>query len=128
MAYKRKAKKRVTRNVESVVAHVRATFNNTLVSVTTTDGDVILRGSCGQLGFKGARKGTPFAATQVATNMAKELTGMGVRVIEVNLQGPGSGRDSVVRAFQASGLSVSTLRDVTPLPHNGCRSPKKRRV
>ncbi|MBT4594829.1 30S ribosomal protein S11 [bacterium] len=128
MAYKRKAKKRVTRNVENVVAHVRATFNNTLVSVTTTDGDVILRGSCGQLGFKGARKGTPFAATQVATNMAKELTGMGVRVIEVNLQGPGSGRDSVVRAFQASGLSVSTLRDVTPLPHNGCRSPKKRRV
>lgn len=128
MAYKKKSKKKVLRNIETVVAHVRSTFNNTLVSITTTDGDVLLRGSSGQLGFKGARKGTPFAATQIANKLARELTGMGVRLVEVNLQGPGSGRDSVVRALQSSGLSVTLLRDVTPLPHNGCRPPKKRRV
>ena len=127
MAYK-KSKKKQTRNVESVIAHVKSSFNNTLVSITTTTGDVLMRGSAGQHGFKGARKGTPFAATQIASKLAKELTGMGVRMVEVNMQGPGSGRDSVVRALQASGLNVMTLRDVTPLPHNGCRAPKKRRV
>ena len=128
MAYKKKSKKKQLRNVETVVAHVKATFNNTLVSITTTSGDVLLRGSSGQFGFKGARKGTPFAATQIANKLAKELTGMGARLVEVNLQGPGSGRDSVVRALQSSGLTVTVLRDVTPLPHNGCRAPKKRRV
>lgn len=128
MAYKKKSKKKALRNVETVVAHVKSTFNNTLVSITTTDGDVLLRGSSGQFGFKGSRKGTPFAATQIANKLAKELTGMGARLVEVNLQGPGSGRDSVVRALQSSGLSVTVLRDVTPLPHNGCRPPKKRRV
>lgn len=127
MAYK-KSKKRQTRNIESVIAHVKSSFNNTLVSITTTTGDVLMRGSAGQHGFKGARKGTPFAATQIASKLAKELTGLGVRMVEVNMQGPGSGRDSVVRALQASGLNVMTLRDVTPLPHNGCRAPKKRRV
>ena len=127
MAYK-KSKKRAPRNVESVIAHVQASFNNTLVSITTMTGDVIVRGSAGQLGFKGARKGTPFAATQIGTNIAKDLLGLGVRSVEVNLQGPGHGRDSVVRAFQSSGLNVAVLRDVTPLPHNGCRPPKKRRV
>jgi|SRR5579862_2945183 small subunit ribosomal protein S11 len=127
MAYK-KSKKKQTRNVESVIAHVKSSFNNTLVSITTTTGDVLMRGSAGQHGFKGARKGTPFAATQIASKLAKELTGIGVRMVEVNMQGPGSGRDSVVRALQASGLNVMTLRDVTPLPHNGCRAPKKRRV
>jgi small subunit ribosomal protein S11 len=127
MAYKKKTKKRVLKNIETVIAHVKASFNNTLVSITTTDGDVISRGSSGALGFKGARKGTPFAATQIASNLAKGLVEMGVRSIEVNLQGPGHGRDSVVRALQASGLSITVLRDVTPLPHNGCRSPKKRR-
>ena len=128
MAYKRKGKKRQIKNVESVIAHVRSTFNNTLVCITTTGGDVIMRGSSGQLGFKGARKGTPFAATQVASGMAKELVANGVRVAEVNMQGPGSGRDSAVRALQAAGITVTVLRDVTPLPHNGCRPPKKRRV
>lgn len=127
MAYKKKTKKRHG-GIETVIAHVQSSFNNTLVSVTTTDGDVLMRGSSGQLGFKGARKGTPFAATQIATNLAKELVTQGVRLIEVNMQGPGAGRDSVVRAFQASGLNVTTLRDVTPLPHNGTRPPKKRRV
>ena len=128
MAYKRKSKKQQLKNVESVVAHIRSTFNNTLVSITTPSGDVLLRGSSGQFGFKGARKGTPFAATQIANKLAKDMQGIGVRVVEVNMQGPGSGRDSVVRAFQSSGLSVTVLRDVTPLPHNGCRPPKKRRV
>lgn len=128
MAYKKKTKKSAKRKVEAVIAHVSSTFNNTMVSVTTMNGDVIARGSAGQLGFKGSRKGTPFAATQIANKLAKDLAAMGTRTMEVNLQGPGSGRDSVVRAFQASGIQVSTLRDVTPLPHNGCRSPKKRRV
>lgn len=121
-----KKKKRAA--IDTAVAHVTSTFNNTLVSVTTTDGDVLVKGSAGQLGFKGARKGTPFAATQVGNKVAKDLSDFGVRAIEVNVQGPGSGRDSVVRAFQSSGLAVTVLRDVTPLPHNGCRSPKKRRV
>lgn len=127
MAYKKKTKK-VKRNIETAVANVQSSFNNTLVSITTLDGDVLLRGSSGRLGFKGSRKGTPFAASQIGSNLAKEMLGLGIRNVEVNLQGPGSGRDSVVRAFQSSGISVSVLRDVTPLPHNGCRSPKKRRV
>lgn len=127
MAYK-KSKKKVQKNVESVIAHIQSSFNNTLVAITTTDGDVIARGSAGAMGYKGTRKGTPFAATQVANKLAKELIGMGVKVVEVNMQGPGSGRDSVVRALQSSGLGVSILRDVTAIPHNGCRPPKKRRV
>jgi small subunit ribosomal protein S11 len=127
MAYKKKTKK-VKRHVDSVVAHVKSTFNNTLVSITTMEGDVLLRASAGKLGFKGSRKGTPFAAGQIGSNLAKEMQTLGVKSVEVNLQGPGSGRDSVVRAFQASGIMVSVLRDVTPLPHNGCRAPKKRRV
>ena len=128
MAYKKKSKKTQLKNIDSVVAHVRATFNNTIVTITTTSGDVLLRGSSGQLGFKGTRKGTPFAATQVASKISKDLAVIGVKVVEVSMKGPGSGRDSVVRALQASGLSVLSLRDVTPLPHNGCRPPKKRRV
>lgn len=127
MAYKKKTKKQ-KRKVDSAVVHVTSTFNNTLVSVTTVDGDVLLRGSAGQHGFKGSRKGTPFAASQIASTLAKEMNLMGVKTVEVNLQGPGSGRDSVVRSLQSSGLNVSVLRDVTPLPHNGVRAPKKRRV
>ncbi len=127
MAYKKKSKK-AKRHVDSVVANVRSTFNNTLVSIATMEGDVLLRGSSGQLGFKGSRKGTPFAASQIGANLAKEMHNMGVKNVEVNLQGPGSGRDSVVRALQSAGLNITVLRDVTPLPHNGCRAPKKRRV
>ena len=127
MAYKKKTKK-VKRQIDSAIAHIKSTFNNTLVSVTTTEGDVLLRNSSGRLGFKGARKGTPFAAGQIGTILGKEMTSMGIRSVEVNMQGPGSGRDSVVRSLQAAGLTVSVLRDVTPLPHNGCRAPKKRRV
>ncbi len=128
MAYKKKSKKKQLKNIDTVVAHVRSTFNNTLISVTTLDGDVIVRGSSGQLGFNGTRKGTPFAATQIGNKVARELVDLGARMIEVNMRGPGSGRDSVVRALQSSGLNVTMLRDVTPLPHNGCRPPKKRRV
>ncbi|BDC34342.1 30S ribosomal protein S11 [Candidatus Dependentiae bacterium Noda2021] len=127
MAYKKKTKKTKIQ-VDSVIAHVKSTFNNTLVAITTLDGNVLLRGSAGQMGFKGARKGTPFAAGQIGTTLAKEMNIMGIKKVEVNLQGPGSGRDSVVRSLQASGLDVQVLRDVTPLPHNGCRPPKKRRV
>jgi small subunit ribosomal protein S11 len=127
MAYKKKTKKQ-KRHIDSVIAHVKSTFNNTLVSITTESGDVVLTGSSGRLGFKGARKGTPFAATQIGSTLAKEMLGLGVKNVEVNLQGPGSGRDAVIRALQASGLNISLLRDVTPLPHNGCRAPKKRRV
>lgn len=127
MAYKKKIKK-VKRQLSSAVVHVKSSFNNTLVTVTTETGDVILNGSAGALGFKGSRKGTPFAASQVASNLAKDMITMGVKVVEVNLQGPGAGRDSVVRSFQSSGINVSVLRDVTPLPHNGCRPPKKRRT
>lgn len=127
MAYKKKTKK-TKRQVDTAVAHVKSSFNNTLVAVTTTEGDVLLRGSAGKLGFKGARKGTPFAASQIGSTLAKEMSLLGIKTLEVNLQGPGAGRDSVVRAFQSSGLSISVLRDVTPLPHNGNRPPKKRRV
>jgi len=127
MSYKKKTKK--TRKVGSVIIHVQSTFNNTLVTVTTVDGDVLLRGSCGKLGFKGARKGTPFAASQVDTILAKEMTSLGVDSIEaINMTGPGAGRDAVARSFQAAGFPINTLRDVTPLPHNGTRQPKKRRV
>ncbi len=128
MAYKKKSKKKIKRQVDSVIANVKSTFNNTIVSVTTMDGDVLLRGSSGRLGFKGSRKGTPFAASQIASLLAKEMQTFGIKTMEVNLQGPGSGRDSVVRTFQSAGFRISVLRDVTPLPHNGCRAPKKRRV
>ena len=127
MAYKKKPKKQKQR-IASAIAHVKSTFNNTIVSVTTMEGDVLFSSSAGRLGFKGSRKSTPFAASQIASNLAKEMQAVGVKTLEINMQGPGSGRDSVVRAFQSSGLAVSVLRDVTPLPHNGCRAPKKRRV
>jgi small subunit ribosomal protein S11 len=130
MAYKKKSKnkKKQFKNIDTVTAHVSSTFNNTLVAITTVEGDVVSRGSSGQLGYKGSRKGTPFAATQIGSKLGKELVEAGVRNVEVNLKGPGSGRDSVVRALQSSGLTVTILRDVTPIPHNGCRPPKKRRV
>src|SRR3990167_4125174 len=127
MAYKKKSKK-VKRQLSSAVVHVKSTFNNTLVTITTEDGNVILSGSAGKSGFKGSRKGTPFAASQISSVLAKDMTLMGIKSVEVNLQGAGSGRDSVVRSLQGAGLNISVLRDVTPLPHNGCRPPKKRRV
>jgi small subunit ribosomal protein S11 len=127
MAYKKKVKK-TRKNVDNAIVHVKSSFNNTLVTITTTDGDVLMGGSAGRLGFKGARKGTPFAAGQIASGLVKDMQACGIKNLEVNLQGAGSGRDSVVRAFQGAGFSISVLRDVTPLPHNGPRPPKKRRV
>jgi small subunit ribosomal protein S11 len=127
MSYKKRSKK-VKVQVDSAIAHVRSTFNNTIVSITTADGDVLFRSSAGRLGFKGARKSTPFAASQIAAGLAKEMSDFGIKMVEINLQGPGSGRDSVVRSFQSAGFKITTLRDVTPLPHNGTRPPKKRRV
>ena len=127
MAYKKKPKKQKQR-VTSAIAHVKSTFNNTIVSITNMEGDVLFSSSAGRLGFKGSRKSTPFAASQIASNLAKEMQVVGVKTLEINMQGPGSGRDSVVRAFQSAGFAVSVLRDVTPLPHNGCRPPSKRRV
>lgn len=126
MAYKKVKKTR--RQVDSAIVHVKSTFNNTLVSITTLTGDVIMRCSSGRLGFKGSRKGTPFAGSQIGANLAKEMSAYGIKTLEVNLQGPGSGRDSVVRTLQSHGFNISILRDVTPLPHNGVRAPKKRRV
>lgn len=127
MSYKKKSKKAKTR-IESAVAHVRSTFNNTIVSITSQAGDVLFRCSAGKLGFKGARKSTPFAASQIAGALAKDMSDYGIKMLEINLQGPGSGRDSVVRSFQSAGFKITMLRDVTPLPHNGVRAPKKRRV
>lgn len=127
MSFTKKTKKN-KRQLTSAVAHVKSSFNNTLVTITSPEGDVVLSSSAGKLGFKGSRKGTPFAASQIAGGLAKDMQAMGIKTVEVNLQGPGSGRDSVVRAFQGSGIHVSVLRDVTPLPHNGPRPPKKRRV
>ncbi len=126
MVYKKT--KKTKHVVDTAVAHVKSTFNNTLVAITTLEGDVLLRGSAGKLGFKGARKGTPFAASQIGSTLAKEMVAIGIKSVEVNLQGLGAGRDSVVRALQSSGIAISVLRDVTPLPHNGTRAPKKRRV
>lgn len=127
MAYKKKPKKQKVK-IASAIAHVKSTFNNTIVSITTMEGDVLFSSSAGRLGFKGSRKSTPFAASQIASTLAKEMQLVGIKNLEVNMQGPGSGRDSVVRAFQSAGMAVSMLRDVTPLPHNGCRAPSKRRV
>lgn len=127
MSFTKKLKK-TKKQFSLAVAHVKSTFNNTLVTITTVEGDVVLSSSAGKLGFKGSRKGTPFAASQIANGLSKDMQAMGIKTVEINLQGPGSGRDSVVRAFQGSGLHVSVLRDVTPLPHNGVRPPKKRRV
>jgi len=124
MAYK-KAKK--LKRTENAIVNVKSSFNNTLVSVTTPEGEVLLRGSAGKLGFKGSRKGTPFAAAQIGSTLARDMAALGIKNVEINLRGPGSGRDSVVRSMQAAGFTISVLRDVTPLPHNGCRPPKKRR-
>ena len=128
MTVPQKKIKKSKRQLSAAVAHVKSSFNNTMVTITTPEGDVVLSSSAGKLGYKGSRKGTPFAASQVANTLSKDMHTMGIKTIEINLQGPGAGRDSVVRAFQGSGLHISVLRDVTPLPHNGPRAHKKRRV
>ena len=112
----------------SGVAHVKATFNNTIVTITDAKGDVISWGTAGRVGFKGSRKSTPFAAQLAAEAAAKKAMDLGLRRIEIWVRGPGSGREAAIRSLQAAGLEVTTIRDVTPIPHNGCRPPKRRRV
>jgi small subunit ribosomal protein S11 len=110
------------------IVHVNATFNNTIVTVSDTVGNVIAWATAGHLGFKGSRKGTPFAAQMTAENAAKKALDAGMKRVEVKVKGPGGGRESAIRALQAAGLQVDMIRDVTPVPHNGCRPPKRRRV
>jgi len=124
----KKGKKKVRRNVSAGVAHIKATFNNTIVTITDKQGDTLCFASGGGVGFKGSRKSTPFAAQRAAEVAAEKASKFGVREIDVMVQGPGSGRESAVTALQASGLTVRSIEDVTPLPHNGCRPPKRRRV
>lgn len=124
---KTKAKKE-KRVVSKGVAHIRSSFNNTMISITDMAGNVISWSSCGAQGFKGSRKGTPFAAQVAAESAAKKAMDVGMKSIDVYINGPGSGREAALRALQAAGFSISLIRDVTPLPHNGCRPPKRRRV
>ena len=123
-----KSRKKVIRNVTEGVAHILATFNNTVVSITDKTGNVIVWASCGSSGFSGSKKSTPFAAQVAAENAAKKAIEHGMKTVEVYVKGPGSGRESAIRALQAAGLSISVIKDVTPIPHNGCRAPKRRRV
>lgn len=121
-------KRRVRRNVTRGIAFVKATFNNTIVTMADTNGDVLCWATAGTVGFKGSRKSTPFAAQKAAELVAEKATKFGVKEIEVKVKGPGSGRESAITGLQSSGLSIKAIEDVTPLPHNGCRPPKKRRV
>jgi small subunit ribosomal protein S11 len=128
MAAKRTGKKKVKKNVQTGIAHIQSTFNNTLITITDVGGDTLSWSTSGQQGFKGSRKSTPFAAQMAAEECAKKAMEHGVRTIGVYVKGPGSGRESALRALQAAGLRVTMIRDVTPIPHNGCRPPKRRRV
>ena len=121
-------RRRTRRNVPEGVAHIHATFNNTIVAITDPQGAVVAWSSAGSVGFKGSRKGTPFAAQMAAEAAARKVADFGMRTVIVFVKGPGGGRESAVRALQAAGLNVSSIRDVTPIPHNGCRPPKRRRV
>jgi small subunit ribosomal protein S11 len=121
-------KKKEKKNISNGVAHIQATFNNTMITITDATGNVLAWSSSGSKGFKGSRKSTPFAAQIAAEDAAKKAQEHGVRNIEVYVKGPGSGRESALRALQAAGFSVSFIRDVTAIPHNGCRPPKRRRV
>ena len=123
-----RGKKRVKKNIEKGQAHISSTFNNTMVCLTDLNGNVLSWASAGQLGFRGSRKSTPYAAQQAAEEAAKKAMEHGLKTVAVYVKGPGSGRESAIRSLQASGLEVSSIKDVTPIPHNGCRPPKKRRV
>jgi small subunit ribosomal protein S11 len=123
-----KVRKKVHRNVPSGVAHVRATFNNTIVAITDLSGNVISWASAGKVGYAGSRKSSAFAATVAAQDAGKAAMAVGMKEIEVNLKGPGAGRESAIRGLQSSGLNITIIRDKTPVPHNGCRPRKRRRV
>jgi small subunit ribosomal protein S11 len=128
IAKKKAGKKREKVNIPAGIAHILASFNNTIISITDLEGNLLACSSAGAVGFKGSRKGTPFAAQQAAANAANAAREYGMRTVQVQLKGPGAGRESAVRALQAAGLEVKSIRDITPIPHNGCRPPKRRRV
>ena len=128
MARNTQRKRRVKKNVESGIAHIRSTFNNTIVTITDKKGNAVSWSSAGALGFKGSRKSTPFAAQMAAETAAKQAVEHGMKNLEVTVKGPGAGREAAIRSLQAAGLEVTAIVDVTPVPHNGCRPPKRRRV
>lgn len=123
-----KAKPKEKRNIAHGIAHIQSTFNNTIVSITDGKGEVISWASCGTVGFKGTKKGTPFAAQLASEAAARKASEHGLKRVDVYVKGPGSGRETAIRALQAVGLDIASIRDVTPIPHNGCRPPKRRRV
>ena len=124
----RRPRKRERKNVSHGVVHIKSSFNNTIVSITDSEGAVLAWASAGNVGFKGSRKSTPFAAQMAAENAARKAAEHGMRKVDVFVKGPGSGRETAIRSLQAAGLEVGTIQDVTPQPHNGCRPPKRRRV
>ena len=125
---KTRRRKKVKRNIEKGQAHIKSTFNNTIISITDTEGNVVAWSSAGKVGYKGSRKSTPFAAQLAAENVADEVKDMGLKEIEIFVKGPGSGRESAIRTLQAAGINVTLIKDITPIPHNGCRPPKRRRI
>ena len=127
MAYKPR-KRKVKKSVVEGTAHIHSTFNNTIVSITDMDGNVVAWSSAGKAGYKGSRKSTPFAAQIAAENVAEEAQEMGLKELQIFVKGPGSGRESAIRAIQSAGIEVTLIKDITPIPHNGCRPPKRRRV
>ena len=124
----KRTKRKVRKNVVRAIVHIKATFNNTLITITDMDGNAVASGSAGCVGFKGSRKSTPFAAQRAAQRCASTAMRNGVREVEIMVKGPGSGRESAISALQQAGLRIASIEDVTPLPHNGCRPPKRRRV
>lgn len=124
----KRGRRRVKKNVERGQAHINSTFNNTMVTLTDAQGNALSWASAGQLGFRGSRKSTPFAAQEAALEAAKKAMEYGLKSVEVFVKGPGSGRESAIRSLQAAGIEVTMIKDVTPIPHNGCRPPKRRRV
>jgi small subunit ribosomal protein S11 len=121
-------KKRGRKNISEGIVHIHSTFNNTIITITDYQGNVISWSSAGSMGFKGSRKGTPFAAQQAADSAAKKAMDHGLRTVQIFVRGPGAGRESALRALQSAGVNISLIKDVTPIPHNGCRPPKRRRV
>jgi small subunit ribosomal protein S11 len=128
MTQKKKGIKRDRKSISSGAAYIQATFNNTIVTITDLTGGVITWASAGHMGFKGSRKSTPYAAQMAAESAAKKAVDAGMKQVDVYVKGPGSGRESAIRALQAAGLDINLIKDVTPVPHNGCRPPKRRRV
>jgi small subunit ribosomal protein S11 len=128
MAKAKTKKKKVRKEIGFGVAHIRSTFNNTIITITDHEGNAVCSTSSGTAGFKGARKGTPFAAQLAAKEASNKARDLGVKYVDVRISGPGAGRESAIRALQTSGLEIKSIRDVTPIPHNGCRVPRRRRV